>query len=160
MITVPSIQATFDADHDRLDALFADYVQWKRTDYPRARAAFKEFKFGLQRHIVWEESILFPLFEQKTGINQGGPTAVMRTEHRRIGDCLEAIHQKVKAQDPDSDREDQALLEALTVHNEKEETVLYPWLDRLLGDEDRAAVLDAMARVPEDAYKTCCGRPG
>ena len=28
---------------------------------------WKEFKIGLQRHIVWEESVLFPRFEHKTG---------------------------------------------------------------------------------------------
>ena len=158
MLTAPSIQTAFAADHDRLDALFADFYQWKRDDYARARAAFREFKIGLQRHIVWEEHILFPLFEQKTGLMQCGPTEVMRSEHRRIGACLEALHEKVKAQDPHSDPEEQALLEALTVHNEKEETILYPALDRLLSDEEKAAAFAAMESVPEEAYRTCCGK--
>lgn len=158
MLTAQSIQSAFAADHDRLDALFADFCQWQRSDCAKARELFKEFKFGLQRHIIWEETILFPLFERKTGMHHGGPTEVMRIEHRHIGECLEAIHQKVKAQDPDSDPEEQALLEALTVHNEKEETILYPALDRLLSDDEKAAAFEAMARVPEEAYKTCCGR--
>jgi iron-sulfur cluster repair protein YtfE (RIC family) len=158
MLTAQIIQEAFAADHDRLDGLFADFCQWKRSDYTRAREAFKEFKFGLQRHIIWEETILFPLFEQKTGMVRCGPTEVMRTEHRRIGECLEAIHQKVKAQDPHSDPEEQALLEALTIHNEKEETILYPALDRLLSDDEKAAAFVAIEKVPEEAYRTCCGR--
>lgn len=157
MLTASSIQSAFAADHDRLDALFTNFQQTKRSDYPRAREFFKEFKFGLQRHIVWEEQILFPRFEQRTGLIDVGPTAVMRQEHRRIGDCLEAIHKKVQKQDPDSDREEQELLQALAAHNEKEERILYPALDNLLSDEERSEVFTAMEQVPEEAYKRCCG---
>jgi len=158
MLTAQTIQSAFAADHDRLDALFADFARLRRSDFARAREVFREFKFGLQRHIVWEEHILFPLFEQKTGIHQHGPTEVMRIEHRRIGDCLEAIHRKVKAQDPDCGEEEEALLEALTVHNEKEESILYPALDRLLSDAEKAAAFEAMEKVPEESYRTCCGQ--
>jgi iron-sulfur cluster repair protein YtfE (RIC family) len=157
MTTVSSIQSAFATDHDRLDGLFTDFQHWKWSDYPRAKACFKEFKFGLQRHIVWEESILFPLFEQKTGMVQSGPTVVMRAEHRLIGDWLEAIHKKVQKQDPNSDVEEQALLEALAAHNQKEEIVLYPALDRLLSDEEKTVAFTAIEQVPEEAYKVCCG---
>src|SRR5262249_489017 len=155
--TVPSVQTTFAADHDRLDELFVQFQKTKRADYAKAKEFFKQFKFGLQRHIVWEESILFPLFEQKTGMYGTGPTEVMRQEHRRIGELLEAIHKKVQQQDPNSDAEEQALLEALSVHNQKEEMVLYPTLDRVTSDEDRTEAFTAMENVPEEAYKTCCG---
>ena len=90
--TQRSVQETFAADHDRLDGLFAAFQTTKRSDYLRAREFFKEFKFGLQRHIVWEENILFPEFERKTGMVNTGPTEVMRQEHRLIRDRLEAIH--------------------------------------------------------------------
>ncbi len=93
----------YETDHDRLDELFRQFQKYKRIDYPRAKQFFVQFKFGLQRHIVWEEEILFPMFEQKTGM-PGGPTEVMRMEHLQIGQFLEAVHQKVKKQDPDSDQ--------------------------------------------------------
>jgi regulator of cell morphogenesis and NO signaling len=157
MLTASSIQSAFAADHDRLDGLLVRFQETKRSDYTAAREFFKEFKFGLQRHIVWEEQILFPLFEKKTGLTGVGPTAVMRLEHRRIGDCLEAVHKKVQKQDPDSDREEQELLQALAAHNEKEERVLYPALDSLLTDQERAEAFAAMEKVPEETYKRCCG---
>ncbi|TKB86421.1 MAG: hypothetical protein E8D43_06170 [Nitrospira sp.] len=97
------ISVTFEQDHDRLDALFTTFQEQKRKDFAKAKEAFVAFKFGLQRHIVWEEDVLFPKWEENSGMAEGGPTQVMRTEHRMIGDCLEAIHQKVQAQDPDSD---------------------------------------------------------
>ena len=155
--TVQSISAPFAEDHDRLDGLLASYRQKKHLNDPEAKAPFREFKFGLQRHIVWEETILFPLFEEKTGFYHAGPTEVMRAEHRRIGACLEALHEKVRRQDPESEAEEAALLGALEVHNQKEEMVLYPALDRLLSPEEKQGVKEAMARVPEEAYRTCCG---
>jgi iron-sulfur cluster repair protein YtfE (RIC family) len=158
LATQMTVKSSFASDHDRLDDLFVQFQKTKGTDYSRAKEFFKEFKFGLQRHIVWEESILFPLFEKKTGMYHTGPTEVMRQEHRRIGELLEAIHQKVKQQDPNSDQEEQALLVALSAHNQKEEMVLYPAIDRLTSDEEKTEAFAAMEKVPEEAYKVCCGK--
>lgn len=153
-----TVQAPFAADHDRLDHLLETYRELKRVDFARAKEAFKEFKFGLQRHILWEENILFPLFEEKTGMRDRGPTVVMRAEHREIGKWLEALHDKVRARDVDSDREEEVLFETLFAHNHKEENVLYPAIDRLLSEEETAAVFRKMEELPEEAYRTCCGR--
>jgi regulator of cell morphogenesis and NO signaling len=153
-----SLQTSFAHDHDRLDQLLASYGELKLVDFARAREAFREFKFGLQRHILWEENILFPLFEEKTGMRDHGPTVVMRAEHREIGRCLEALHDKVRRQDADSDQEVAALVEALAVHYQKEENILYPMLDRLLSEEERPEAFRRMAELPAEAYRTCCGQ--
>lgn len=150
-----NIKTYFEADHDRLDNLFKRFQEFKQTDFPQAKECFKEFKLGLQRHIVWEEEILFPLFERKTGMTSG-PTQVMRIEHRQIRDFLEAIHKKVQVQDPGSDPEEHGLLSVLSVHNQKEEAILYPTIDRLMSDEDRAYVFGAMKKIPEERYQICC----
>jgi len=152
-----TIRQFFEEDHDRLDGLFQSFQALKRSDAAKAKAAFKEFKFGLQRHIVWEEELLFPLWEEKTGLSDGGPTFVMRHEHRRIGEQLEAIHRKVAEENPDSDQEEQALTALLASHNLKEERVLYPSLDQVTTEEERKAVYRRMAGIPEDRYRVCCG---
>ncbi len=151
------ISVTFEQDHDRLDALFTSFQRQKRTDFTKAAAAFVEFKFGLQRHIVWEEDVLFPKWEENSGMAEGGPTQVMRTEHRIIGDCLEAIHQKVQANNPDSDLEEQRLLDVLKSHNMKEERILYPSIDQVISDGERAELYEAMKDIPEERYRTSCG---
>ena len=74
------------------------------------------------------------------GDAEGGATSVMRTEHRQIGQHLEVIHQKVAEQNPDSDQEEQALLNLLGSHNMKEERVLYPGIDRVTSAEARETV--------------------
>jgi iron-sulfur cluster repair protein YtfE (RIC family) len=157
MSVPPTISAFFGQDHDRLDALFTTYQSLKRTEFDKAKEAFKEFKFGLQRHIVWEEDLLFPLWEDKTGMSEGGPTFVMQAEHRQIGEQLDAIHQKVTAQNPDTDREEQTLLATLGSHNMKEERVLYPAIDQVTTADERATVYRNMKQIPEDRYRTCSG---
>lgn len=153
----PTISETFQQDHDRLDRLFQTFREKKRSDFAAAKEAFKEFKFGLQRHIVWEEEILFPAWEEKTGMSEGGPTMVMRREHRQIGDALEAIHAKVQAQNPESDAEEHMLLNVLSAHNMKEERVLYPAIDQVTAEGDRGRIYRAMEDIPEERYQTCCG---
>ena len=147
-----TINRFFGQDHDRLDELFRAFQRLKRWDFAKAKEAFVEFQFGLQRHIVWEEDLLFPLWEEKTGMSDGGPTFVMRTEHSRIRQQLEAIRQKVAEENPDSDQEEQALLATLGTHNMKEEQVLYPALDQITTFEERAAVYHNMKQIPGDRY--------
>lgn len=151
------ISVTFEEDHDRLDALFTSFQEQKRQDFVKSKEAFAEFKLGLQRHIRWEEDILFPKWEENSGMAEGGPTQVMRTEHRLIGDCLEAIHHKVQEQSPDSDKDEQKLLELLKAHNMKEERILYPSIDQVISDEERAAMYYAMKDMPEERYRVCRG---
>lgn len=88
---------------------------------------------------------------------EGGPTQVMRTEHRIIGDCLEAIHHKVQANNPDSDLEEQRLIDVLKSHNMKEERILYPSIDQVISDQERAELYQAMKDIPEERYRACCG---
>lgn len=152
-----TVQVTFAHDHDRLDELLGTYRRLKHVDFTKAKQAFKEFKFGLQRHIIWEETVLFPLFEEKTGMRDHGPTVVMRAEHREIGRRLEALHDKVRRQDVNSEAEERSLIQALFAHNEKEENVLYPAIDRMSSLEERTAAFKKMEELPEETYRTCCG---
>jgi len=156
-MTPPTVQGYFQQDHERLDALFKSFQELKRSDYAKAKKAFKQFKTGLQRHIVWEEHLLFPMWEERTGNRDSGPTHVMRLEHRQIGDCLEEIHAKVQESIPESDQEEQRLLAILGSHNLKEERILYPAIDGILDQDSRAALFKAMEAVPSEDYGTCCG---
>jgi len=149
-MTQPTIQHFFQEDHERLDGLFKTFQALKRSDYAKAKEAFIQFKFGLQQHIVWEEEILFPLWERQSGMAEVGPTMVMRAEHRQIGEHLEAIHQKVQREDPESDQDEQRLLAVLAAHNKKEELVLYHAIDNILSETDRASIYAAMHNIPEE----------
>jgi regulator of cell morphogenesis and NO signaling len=143
-------------DHDRLDEIFKGFQHIKTSDTAKAKGLFVEFLTGLQRHIVWEEEMLFPLFENATGMRDHGPTAVMRMEHRQIKDFLKSIHDKIAAGDTTTDESERGLLEVLTAHNQKEENILYPWIDNSVGEEEREAVFTQMKNVPPEKYSRCC----
>lgn len=145
MMHAASIREFFERDHDRLDSLFASFRDNYATDPPQARRAFTAFRAGLDRHIVWEEERLFPLWEQKTGMSQAGPTVVMRAEHRHIHDLLHRIEEALdKAQDTQRDAATQTLAEILTGHNLKEERILYPAIDQAVSHGERAALIEAL----------------
>ncbi|MDF0664680.1 MAG: hemerythrin domain-containing protein [Nitrospira sp.] len=150
------IAAYYKQDHDQLDELFKIFQSSKRSDFAKAKQSFKEFKVGLQRHILWEEELLFPMWEKKTGMIEEGPTPMMRFEHSQIKQLLDAIHQKVERENLDVDQDEQALVNLLSSHNRKEERALYPAIDNVTSRDERATVFGNMNSIPEDRYNACC----
>lgn len=148
-----TIYTFMEHDHDRLDNIFTQFTQLKGQDLEQARRLFQEFKVGLQKHIVWEEEILFPEFEQRTGMRDQGPTAVMRMEHREIISYLDRIHDKILEQKVERlDELESELLRVLKAHNDKEENVLYPWIDNTLSDDERQQLFTAMQNVAPEKF--------
>ena len=127
------------ADHSRLDKILEAFQEARKGEkWGEALIAFKEFDMGLRRHIQAEEEVLFPLFEEKTGMTDGGPTFVMRMEHTDIRDFLEKIKAATEAKDGDAAAEATQMLTAtLTDHNMKEEQILYPESDSFLSEAER-----------------------
>ena len=135
-----TIAQSFEQDHDRLDALWLKFQALKPQEFQQAAACFAEFQTGLLQHIAWEEEILFPAFEMKTGLQGTGPTEVMRQEHRQIQQLLWTIAQALERRDPSSQAEETELRELLASHNMKEEHILYPAIDQQLTDDERREI--------------------
>ncbi len=151
-----SIREFFQDDHRRLDDLFRRYRGTKGTDTSLTRELFLEFAAGLQRHIAWEEDLLFPLWEGKTGMSESGPTEVMRSEHRQIRVILEAMERKVGQGSFQTDSEEAGLLNVLSLHNIKEERVLYPAIDQVASEEDRTTVFRSIEMGPAGRDRARC----
>lgn len=132
-------------DHNRLDALIASFQDRKDENFPDAAEALAELTASLLRHLVWEETILFPLFEQKTA--QTALTNTLRAEHEEIREWMMALNEKVKQGDVDCDHEAAMLVNELGAHNGREEQSLYPQLDKLLNDAEMLAMFERMAAV-------------
>ena len=156
-MSIQSIAKYFREDHARLDQLFRKFQGLKRSDFGQAGIRFKEFKFGLERHIAWEEDLLFPLFEAKTGMRNAGPTMVMRMEHIQIRETLGAIQAKINNQNPRSEEDESALLNVLGAHNQKEEGILYPMIDDAANDEERREIFEKMNGYPTQSKEDCSG---
>jgi iron-sulfur cluster repair protein YtfE (RIC family) len=125
-------------DHDRLDTQLEQAARDARAGrFEEARAAHRRFRTGLERHMRIEEDLLFPLFEARSGIS-GGPTTVMRDEHRQIRRAVEAMAEGLEAGDVRRFGEGLSFLNSvLPEHNAKEQHVLYPTTDRLLSAAER-----------------------
>ena len=83
-------------------------------------------------------------------MSDGGPTFVMRHEHRRIEEELQAIDRNVREEKADDDQPEQALLALLAAHNLKEERVLYPAIDQVTTPEECRDILRKVQEIPED----------
>ena len=92
-MTDDMIKSYFQRDHERLDNLFKEFQVTKACDIDSARKRFENFRRGLEQHMAWEENILFPLFESKTGMKYGGPTQVMRLEHEQLKTLLKSLEE-------------------------------------------------------------------
>ncbi len=134
------ITTFFSEDHDRLDGVFVRFQNCKDSDPAAAATLLAAFTSGLLRHIDWEEQILFPLFEARTGSSMG-PTQVMRFEHGQIKSLLESIGQKL-GPEQDTRTDEQMLLRVLGEHNMKEEQILYPAIDNQLTAPEVVGVFD------------------
>ncbi len=156
MSELNTITAWYAEDHDRLDGLFKTFQTSKRSDFVKANEAYRKFQVGLQQHILWEEELLFPMWEEKTGMTEDGPTPMMRFEHEQIKQLLDTIHRKVESQDLNSDQEEQALLNLLGSHNQKEERALYPAIDNVANADERTMIFNTMNTTSEDRGNSCC----
>ncbi len=138
-------------DHDRLDALLAEIRSTVgRGAADEARRLFGEFRTGLLRHIRMEEEVLFPAFESVTGMSQGGPTAVMRIEHREIQEILESMRTYMQGPEVTVDRFqalENSLMVILADHNAKEEHVVYFMTDQHHTPEARDGIVRRMQAI-------------
>ena len=140
----------FQTDHRRLDAIFdrfKDAIRAKK--FEEAASAFREFRLGLTRHIRAEEEILFPVFEDKTGMHDAGPTAVMRMDHKDIKELMDKIVNAADAKDEKTAVDSaQVIFNILADHNMKEEHILYPETDSFLSDAERSQVIKKAQTLP------------
>ncbi len=146
-----TISSFYGVDHDEIDQLLEQFRASKAGVRPAALVLYREFKGRLERHIGWEEDILFPLFERLTGMTDNGPIVVMRAEHRAITRLLGSIDEALQQGDASIDADEAALMEVLSAHNWKEENILYPLIDRQVSVADREAVF---ARMHAESSRT------
>lgn len=135
------IHAFLSDDHRACDRLFADMEQALADGtLDAARSAFGNFVHDMERHFQREEGVLFPRFEQATGLREG-PTRMMRIEHDQMRGLMQDLAEALGQGDRATGL---GLAETLMVmiqqHNLKEERVLYPLAERHLGAQAREIV--------------------
>ena len=134
-------------EHRRCDQLYAQAEQAvAEEDWERAKELFDEFREKTLLHFRKEEDVLFPEFEERTGIVMG-PTQVMRHEHAQARELLEKLSKAVEDRNKDEFLSaGESLMILIQQHNMKEEQILYPMSDQNLPSDE---VVERMSRLGE-----------
>jgi len=140
---MPNIQEYMTEDHRRCDELFAlGEESVSQGNWDRAKQQTSEFISAMEHHFMMEEQVLFPAFEQRSGITEG-PTSVMRGEHQQMrelfGELEPALEEKRQEDYLDTM---ETLLILMQQHNMKEEGMLYPMSDKEIGVDVEQLIAD------------------
>lgn len=94
-----------------------------------------QFTHEMLRHFNCEENILFPAFENATGMTQG-PTMVMRMEHVQMKEMLSQLPEAISNKNVDRLLGlSETLMIFIQQHNSKEEQMLYNMCDMHLRNQ-------------------------
>jgi regulator of cell morphogenesis and NO signaling len=146
-MTAPTITDALLGEHGVIYKLLDHLTSRPFASVEEARTQAAELAAGLATHARIEDDLLFVALEAELGPN-GGPLAVMREEHAEVEATLErliAVEDTVEAD---------ALAEHLAAvargHFEKEEQVLFPMAEQLLGEEALRRIGEqwALLRLP------------
>ncbi len=131
-------------DHRACDEEFANMENAVAADdWNEGSKLFEKFSCDLEHHFLMEEKVMFPAFEEKTGMTQG-PTAMMRMEHEQMRVVLSQMRSDVETKDKNHFFGlSESLMMLMQQHNMKEEQMLYAMADAHLG-EDVASIVQSM----------------
>ena len=142
------ITTTMSADHRHCDEIFAKAEELiANGNWSEGGPEFKAFHDAMEHHFTMEETVLFPAFEESTGMKMG-PTEVMRGEHVQMRELFADMAESVEQQDVDRYLGlSETLLMIMQQHNMKEEQMLYRMADQALA----SGVDEVLQRMKEVA---------
>jgi len=118
-------------------------------DFEKAQTEFTNFSDKTLRHFHKEETVLFPTFEEVTGMREG-PTQMMRHEHEQMRELISRLGKAVESKDKDTYL---AVAEPLMIlmqqHNMKEEQMLYAMCDRSIPDTTKEETISQMEQLKD-----------
>ena len=131
MSTISSFLTT---DHRACDEEFADMENAVASgDWDLSAEKLNKFITDLLHHFDMEEKVMFPTFEDVTGMIQG-PTMIMRMEHSQMRNILEDLKADIEKKDKNHFfGVSESLMMLMQQHNMKEEQMLYAMADMHLG---------------------------
>lgn len=128
----PTITDALLGEHGVIYALLEHLTSRPFASAEEARIQAAELAAGLATHARIEDDLLFVALEAELGPN-GGPLAVMRAEHAEVEATLERLTQVEDVQEAEALAG--RLVTVAREHFEKEEQVLFPMAEQLLGEE-------------------------
>ena len=140
-----------DKDHEDLVTLIDQFLSHIKNNSDQSVDIFSNFKRNLQKHFHWEEKVLFPLFEERTGLTGADTTFVLKNEHVQIKSMFINKIEKMLSEKnfPEILLLAVGLEEMLSMHRTLETDVFYPWFDESLDLIERDRVLKLLKNKKE-----------
>lgn len=138
---IETISSFLTQDHRDCDEVLAQLENSVNNEnWREVQEVSKKFFSDMRHHFSMEEEIMFPAFEEKTGM-QGGPTHVMRLEHAQMLQLMQQMQEDIDKKDAEHFFGlSETLMMLIQQHNMKEEQMLYRMADAHLGDESSLVV--------------------
>ena len=130
-------------EHRECDAMLARAEEAVHSKSDDALTLTQTFVDELFAHLDKEEKVMFPAFEEATGMTTG-PTNMMRQEHMQMRGLASGLVEAV--QNSDTKRYfglTETLMILIQQHNMKEEQMLYRMADQHLGGQ-ASTLIDLM----------------
>ncbi|MBP7769548.1 MAG: hemerythrin domain-containing protein [Aliarcobacter sp.] len=129
-----TISSFLTADHRACDEEFADLENAVASgDWDLSAEKLNKFITDLLHHFDMEEKVMFPTFEDVTGMTQG-PTMIMRMEHDQMRQLLNALQEDLESKNKNHFfGVSESLMMLMQQHNMKEEQMLYTMADTHLA---------------------------
>ena len=132
-----SIKEFMTKDHRDCDDTFAEMEQKANSEgLAAAKELYSKMAAEIEHHFQMEERVVFPAFEEKTGMTEG-PTQMMRMEHVQMRSLIKEIGEAIE-----EDNKDRffGLTETMMImvqqHNMKEEQMLYTMIQQHMSVEN------------------------
>ena len=147
-MTPDTLAAVLEREHREIDAGVEAFLA-AQGDGGSGIEALRRTIGALRRHIFLEEEFLFPPLRERGLV---APIFVMLREHGEIWDAMDALEAKLVAPGDSSVADDcRELLALLGRHNAKEEPIIYPQADTVLGAAAGAQLLQLLTagQIPD-----------
>lgn len=140
--------------HHELDELFLAHQEALLSlDISCASEILKRYEAKLLTHMREEEELLIPLYQARAETIPGGPVELFLGEHKKMRRFVTEFHETLSRLVAEkSARLRQAVIGLLDRqfmykhlvehHDLREKNILYPWLDRVTSEEERARLLE------------------
>ncbi len=129
-------------DHRACDDLFAEMEQVaSKGTLADAKSIYETFADATEHHFQMEEKVMFPEFEQKTGMVQG-PTQMMRHEHQQLRSLMKQMGEAIDNEDKNKFFGlTETMMIMLQQHNMKEEQMLYSMAQQHLAEDAERIIM-------------------
>jgi iron-sulfur cluster repair protein YtfE (RIC family) len=121
------------------------------AEFEEALTRLTEYEAGLLAHMRDEENLMLPIYSERAEPRRGGGLELFLGEHRKMRQIIGKFRERVVDVSRSTDR-DRSLIELLEFqttfkhlaehHNQREELILFPALDRVTSSREREEILE------------------